>query len=189
MLRRLFTLASAASLVLCAATAVTWLAHRRGPERELARSDRFPVAAALWVGPGGIKLAVREYLASRGTVWAAGWRAGPGGEGHDAAPNGWGFGFARVRLLRGPWQPPRTGESPGAVAEERVYRAAFGPILVATAAVPAAAVVVVGPLRRRRLGRRAERLGLCPACGYDLRATPDRCPECGAVPAGGGRTA
>jgi hypothetical protein len=49
--------------------------------------------------------------------------------------------------------------------------------LVLTGLLPVAWVAMRAMVRRH--GRFAP--GFCQACGYDLRATPDRCPECGHV--------
>lgn len=46
-------------------------------------------------------------------------------------------------------------------------------LALVTAALPAVS------LFRWYRSRRRPRAGLCTTCGYDLRATPDKCPECG----------
>jgi hypothetical protein len=53
-------------------------------------------------------------------------------------------------------------------------------VVLALALLPLARLA--GYVGHRRTMRRRKDAGLCSHCGYDLRATRDRCPECGTVP-------
>ncbi len=54
------------------------------------------------------------------------------------------------------------------------------PLVVIATTLPLFRVTAL--LLRRHRRRSLNRAGLCASCGYDLRATPERCPECGNVP-------
>ena len=89
----------------------------------------------------------------------------------------------------------RTRAGVGFDRARTVYGSASEAHSVTRLAVPFWAFALLGTilpaerLRRRRAARRRAALGLCRRCGYDLRASPERCPECGAEAASGGQPA
>lgn len=68
-------------------------------------------------------------------------------------------------------------ESPASRTARKRFSVSCAASAAALAVVPAGCLFFA--IRSARGKRKRLACGLCAACGYDLRATPDRCPECG----------
>ena len=191
MTRRLFTLCSALSLLLCAAACVLWV--RGYSEYDLARAgywnfrphpgsraylDADMLLALHCHGHWEVAVVRRPRAASTNRR-----PAGPGRGGRrwevGAAPDNWDWDEGQKACWGFTTPPPATlGFRRGSGMDHRAVEFPDWAVAAFTAVLPAC--WLAGTLRRWPQRLRRVRLGACPACGYDLRASPGRCPECGA---------
>ena len=78
------------------------------------------------------------------------------------------LGFHDVRLAP-------TGTAPATATSRVIF---VPPWVLCSLSLPGFLLLIRTVARNRCLAKRKAQ-GLCRVCGYDLRATPDRCPECG----------
>jgi hypothetical protein len=172
MRRRLINLLTALSLLLLLATVALWMRSTRAYDNVVCCDGRRFVrlesaggtCAVYWVPDAAGTLPVRpSYVRSPGHPSEGGWDlVGP------AARRAGPFALDRSPTLTS-WAAPPVPS----------YKLIIPHWFLAAAA----AIVPLGRLAaaaRRR--RRSAAAGRCVSCGYVLRATPGRCPECGRVP-------
>jgi hypothetical protein len=163
MIRRLLNLVTVLSLLLFAAVIAAWVWAAWTPRRDLRldapgrRYTLYPSSRDLFLTvEGGTAMPGGGFRAPPGKHWNGLW-ANP----THRLPIGFAYGI-----------------SPSSDPTAAPYFALVAPWW------PLAALTLLLPILwlSMRLGRRLRRpdgTRRCPTCGYDLRATPDRCPECG----------
>ena len=183
--RHLFTLCSAVSLVLCVTAGVFW-ARSYGTFEGVFRED-YDERPGVW-GRRGFELSSMhgaahlfwsrvvvtgppEVVEARRRLYHGGrWytkRRTP--EKRDADSQAWHRPGYEYRPLSPSAQNPNHAFGDGMV------RVPFWCLFLLLALAPA------WRLQQFRRARACGRTGLCVKCGYDLRASPQRCPECGTV--------
>jgi hypothetical protein len=155
--RHLFTFSAAVSLLLCVAAAAMAV-------RSFSVEDQLE-----YLSPDERLLMLISKNGRLDVLYLAAWRAGddPGFTYMQGSPDTYGGTDYSKRVL-------------GFGADVQLNGGRFVNIPYWFLAL-AAAVPPFVALKRIRHRRRLNRRGLCAVCGYDLRASPDRCPECGTI--------
>ena len=181
MIRRLFTVASVLSLLLCGVSVVLWV-RSTSHEDDLIYQPGHPYGWMWWFNSynGRIQLllgedAIPEFRTAHlrlttAMVETPGWDSF-----HVAYAGGAGFGIGTTTF--GHFDPSAaysgTGPMPYVWVQLHCVKVPYWSIALATSALP---LVWLRGYLRRALRQRRQR---CIHCGYDLRASTDRCPECG----------
>lgn len=172
MKHRLYTILSASSLVLCVATCVLLVVNRpicfsRGAFEDptsfgvrLDREIKVYHCTCLYI-PGSTHNSPPDAAVNA-------WFIAHPSRGADFGGIGW---SVRHFVIVGIGGSQALGDT------EWDFAAPTWVITFSSALLPISYIILMAR-KRRRIGS----AGLCKSCGYDIRATPHRCPECGTAP-------